>query len=279
LPERADNAALGSGSIDFRADYRKLTSVIEPSAFSRTWGLLRTEFTRTSSGLRASINENGFAHTVGRVAAVGGAQLAFPLTKELRRADRIAVRDLQLPYTMVRYNNSFLNERAVEISIARWFLANSPGRLLEVGNVLGHYGFTGHTVLDKYEVIPGVLNDDIVDFAPAKPFDAVIAISTLEHVGWDETPRDPGKVLRAIENLKKCVTPGGRILITVPIGHNEGLDAGLRSGEVSFPEELWLTRENRRNDWIQSDRDHTLTKRYGHPYPCANGLYVGMGTG
>ena len=238
--------------------------------------VLRTEMRRTISALRQSVNDKGLMRTAERVAAVAVTQVAAPLIQTRRQSDRFQFRGEQLPYTLARYNNSFLNERTVEISIARWFLAKSgDGRVLEVGNVLAHYGVTGQTVLDKYEIIPGVLNDDIVDFVPESPFDTVIAISTLEHVGWDEEPREPDKVFRAIENVKNCVGAGGRVLVTVPIGHNKALDAGLRAGDVSFPQETWLARKNRRNEWAEVERDEALRQEYGEPYTGANGLYVG----
>jgi hypothetical protein len=239
--------------------------------------VLRTELLRSVSTVRESINSDGLVATAGRVAGVAGAQLTAPLIRSRRQGNRLEFRGDLLPYTFSRYNNSFRNERTVEISIAKWFLAKGSGRLLEVGNVLMHYGHTGHTVLDKYEVIPGVLNDDIADFVPESPFDSVVAISTLEHVGWDETPREPAKVFRAIDNVKNCVgNPGGRVLVTMPIGHNKALDAGLRAGDVTFPEESWLVRRNRRNEWAEVERDEALSKEYGSPYTNANGLFVGM---
>jgi hypothetical protein len=236
---------------------------------------VRTELARTLGGLRDSVARKGLRHTAARVAAVAGGQLAYPATRRLRRAERFPFRGEQLPYTFARYNNSFLNERAVEISIARWFLAGDPGRLLEVGNVLSHYGIHGHTVLDKYEVVPGVLNDDIVGFAPDAPFDTVVSISTLEHVGWDEVPRHPEKVFDAVDTVVKCVADGGRVLVTVPVGHNPALDDGLRDGRVKFPRETWLVRTSRRNEWVETGPDEALRRRYGHPYTGANGLYVG----
>jgi cyclopropane fatty-acyl-phospholipid synthase-like methyltransferase len=148
--------------------------------------------------------------------------------------------------------------------------------VLEVGNVLSHYGVTGQTVLDKYEVIPGVLNEDIVDFTPESRFDTVIAISTLEHVGWDENPREPEKVFKAIDNVKSCARADGHVLVTMPIGHNEALDAGLREGRVKFAKESWLARRDHRNRWAEVERDEALRKAYGRPYTGANGLYVGM---
>ncbi|HYS35419.1 MAG TPA: hypothetical protein VEO01_07250 [Pseudonocardiaceae bacterium] len=238
--------------------------------------VLRTELLRSVGTVRESINNDGLAAAAGRVAGVAGAQLAVPLIRTRRQHNRLEFRGDLLPYTFARYNNSFRNERTVEISIAKWFLAKSSGRLLEVGNVLAHYGHTGHTVLDKYEVIPGVLNDDIADFVPETPFDTVVAISTLEHVGWDETPRTPEKIFRAIDNVKNCVGPGGRVLVTMPIGHNKALDASLRAGEVAFPEESWLVRRNRQNEWAEVERDEALSKEYGSPYNNANGVFVGM---
>ena len=37
----------------------------------------------------------------------------------------------------------------------------------------------GHTVVDKYETAPGVLNRDILDVEDAAGFDLVVSISTL----------------------------------------------------------------------------------------------------
>ena len=81
--------------------------------------------------------------------------------------------------------------------MARDFLEHhSSGKVLEVGNVLSWYGPVHHDVLDKYEVTSGVINQDVVDFVPRHQYNVIVAISTIEHVGWDETPRDPTKVLR-----------------------------------------------------------------------------------
>lgn len=50
-------------------------------------------------------------------------------------------RGAQLAYFVHRHNYTWLNERAVEIPIARLALTGvGNGRVLEVGNVLSHYG-------------------------------------------------------------------------------------------------------------------------------------------
>jgi hypothetical protein len=134
------------------------------------------------------------------------------------------------------YNRTWTNERAVEIPVGRAFLARNPGPALEVGNVLVHYGMSGHTVIDKYEDRPGVLNVDVVDYHPGERFGAIVCISTLEHVGWDEAPRDPTKTLRAIGHLRNLLLPAGRMLVTCPLSYNPHLDelvTDRRSGATS----------------------------------------------
>ena len=43
--------------------------------------------------------------------------------------------------------------------------------LLEIGNVLSHYFKWDHDVVDKYEKVEGVINEDVVDFRPSKKYD------------------------------------------------------------------------------------------------------------
>jgi len=124
-----------------------------------------------------------------------------------------------------RYNSTWRNERAVEIPIIRGVVRRSPGaRILEVGNVLSHYGPVSHEVVDKYEKAEGVINEDICSYAPLEKYDLILSISTLEHVGWDEEPRRPEKILSAFENLKCLLALGGRIVVTLPLGYNRPMD-------------------------------------------------------
>jgi hypothetical protein len=241
--------------------------------------MLRVELTRGIEAVRGSIKERGLATTAGLVGAIAAGQLAFPLIRARRQDKRFTFRGEQLPYFLHRYNNTYRNERIVEISVARWFLSQKDkdnGRVLEVGNVLSHYGRTGHTVVDKYEPGEGVINADIVDYQPDELFDTVVTLSTLEHVGWDEEPREPEKVFAAFEAVRGFVAPGGRLLVTIPIGYNTTLDEGMRSGRLTFDEEVWLIRTTRNNDWRECDRDEGLAARYGSPFPAANALCVAI---
>ncbi|MBI3875430.1 MAG: hypothetical protein HY300_05630, partial [Verrucomicrobia bacterium] len=95
-------------------------------------------------------------------------------------------RGRELEYFHHRYNMTWATERGVEMPVARAYLEEFRNRrALEVGNVLAHYGPVAHDVLDKFERGPRVINADIVDFAPAAPYDLVLSISTFEHIGFD----------------------------------------------------------------------------------------------
>lgn len=150
------------------------------------------------------------------------------------------------------YHYTWLNERQVEIPVFAGLIGGHDAeRVLEVGNVLAHYGHTGHAVVDRYEQAGGVVNQDIVDYAPGRQFDLIVAISTLEHVGLDEDVRDARKPARAIEHLRDLLAPGGRLVASVPVGYNPELDRMIRQGEL--PLETCHALRRQRWRWRQVD--------------------------
>lgn len=122
------------------------------------------------------------------------------------------------------YNTTILNERAVEVPIARSFIAAQDSvDGLEVGAVLGHYGPTPWRVADRYEAGPGVENVDLFDLDGEVPW--LVAVSTVEHVGnWPGEPSDPGRAVAAVEHLLGL---SDRVLITVPFDQNGPLDEAI----------------------------------------------------
>jgi len=159
------------------------------------------------------------------------------------------------PYAYLRhpYNWTWLNERAVEVPLASAVLAEArTQRVLEVGNVLAHYQPVAHTVVDKYEQAPGVLNLDVAELELPGPYDLILAVSTLEHVGFDEEVKDPGKPARAIERLASLLAPGGRLWCTFPVGYNDALDRQLQDGDLGFSRLAALRRLGPSNRWEQA---------------------------
>ncbi len=159
----------------------------------------------------------------------------------------------ELPYFCHRHNVTWRNERAVELPVAVDFLyRHGDGTGLEFGNVLNHYGLgKPRTVIDRYETAAGVTNIDVLDIDPRLRFDYIVSISTLEHVGWDETPREPGKAELAYQHLRSLLAPGGRMLITIPLGHHEHLDELVAARRIDVFRQMTLVRES--HGWRRVD--------------------------
>jgi hypothetical protein len=180
-------------------------------------------------------------------------------------------------YHSAAYNTTWRNERTVEVPVAlRFMQRHAAGRGLEVGNVLGHYGARGHDVLDKYERAPGVTNADVMDFEPSARYRAIVAISTLEHVGFDEEPRDPDKAPRALERLASWLEPGGALLVTLPLGYNPALDERLWAGALRFDDLRCMRRVGADNRWRETGAAEVRGSRYGAPHPWANAVAFGF---
>ena len=181
------------------------------------------------------------------------------------------------------HNTTWKNERAVELPIILEKIQSyhyQGSRILEVGNVLSHYVHFQHDIVDKYDKSDGVINQDVVDFQPAEndKYDLIVSISTIEHVGWDETPRDPKKIPLALESLStKCLAPGGEIVVTLPIGYNTYLDKLLKEDKIRFTEQYYLKRITDDNKWIQVGGGGEIREaKYGTPFPYANALIIGI---
>lgn len=173
-------------------------------------------------------------------------------------------------------NMTWRSERCVEIAVAYPVVRRfSQADVLEVGNVLGLYFPRRHEVVDKYESAPGVRNIDVLDFHPSKKYGLIVSISTLEHVGWDEKPREPKKALDAIKHLTSLLKPDGMIFVTLPMGWNHELDSFLRSGAIQFSHRYCFKRISS-SRWRESDWDEIRDAKFGFPFPFANGLVVGI---
>lgn len=190
---------------------------------------------------------------------------------------KIAFAGKSYPYLYARYNLTCHNERAVEIPIFQSIVRDyAPDQVLEVGNVLAHYMPVKHTVVDKYEVAPGVLNEDVVDFQPGRTFDLIIAISTLEHVGWDESAHNPEKLLPAIANLRSLLAPQGKLMVSMPIGYNPAVDRLAHAPDGLFSQVGYLKRVTRDNIWREVALNDVEGARYDPRVPTATAIMIGV---
>jgi len=184
-------------------------------------------------------------------------------------------------YFYHKYNTTWRNERSVEIPII-WKIVkghhNQQKRILEIGNVLSYYFDVNHTIVDKYEKVEGVINEDVVNFQSPKKYDLIVGISTLEHIGWDmgDRPRNPMKILQAIENLKSYLASSGKMVVTLPLGYNRIMDKLLNNSKIKFTKQYYLKRISRNNKWKEVDWNECRGVKYDFLHHSARVLIIGV---
>lgn len=175
------------------------------------------------------------------------------------------------------YNMTWASERGVEAPVARYFLAQrKPSEVLEVGNVLSHYGPVQHTILDKFEKGANVINEDILAYRPERTFDLILSISTFEHIGFDDEAEGSSaeKILLALDACRKLLSAEGKLVVTVPINYNPELDGLIRAGKLPPGRKTFLLRTGE-TDWREATEEEALRAKYKEPFPYANAVMVG----
>lgn len=164
----------------------------------------------------------------------------------------------------------FDTERIVELPILKRFLNRHRGKkILEIGNVSSHCSNVKTLVVDKYDPAKNVFNMDAVDMDKyCGGADAVVSISTLEHIGRDEEIKDPEKAIRSFELLLE-IAKEKPILITIPFGYHEKLVATL-----SGLSRTRFMRRNIRNEWRECAYEECKGIQYGYPFRHANAIAV-----
>jgi len=138
----------------------------------------------------------------------------------------------------------WLDERAIEYP---WFFSHLPdtsGRLLDAGSILNHDYVLGHQKLRNKTISIFTLAPESESYCDRgisyvygdlrescyrdNYFDWIVSISTLEHVGMNNTlfftkdrsknESDPESHLRAVSELRRILKVSGVLYITLPFG-------------------------------------------------------------
>jgi hypothetical protein len=195
----------------------------------------------------------------------------------LRKKEKtFKVRGTEYPYFHHSYNTTFINERAVEIPYFRHQIdirLKEHKRVLEIGNVLSHYGEVSWDIVDKFEKGKGIINVDVMEFHPQEPYDCIVAISTFEHIGFDEQPRDDEKVIRALAYIaQSLLKQGGELIFSIPAGYNPHIESHMRTGRIAGDQKILMKRVDWKNNWAEVVRDDDV---FGLPYSLfARGLII-----
>lgn len=251
-----------------RAEGESPSSGATPSGY-------RSSRTRAAPGVTL-LPPHGGASTRERVTSALGDLAALPIVAfGPRRQVELHGRAVALEYDFRRW--AWRSERCVEIGLGRVALgAHPPDGVLEVGNVMPLAGVAGHTVVDKYELGAGVVNEDIVDFRPGRRYELVLSLSTLEHVGWDEEPRDPEKAPMALGAMAALVESGGSMLVTIPVGVHRTLEEAFLASDSPFEHVTLVGKRSRLARWAQLPLQERTSIRYGSPYANGNAILLGV---
>lgn len=222
--------------------------------------------------LRNSLRRYGVKLTVSKI--IRYSIPIFPLYLYHKLIDRsFLFEGHPLPYC-VRFNRFVNSERLVEIPIVLEKIRhNRINKCLEVGNTINNYYSFLHEVVDKYEMRHSVINSDIVEFNPNKKYDIIFSISTVEHIGFDEREKKPGKATLAINKMLNLLADHGSLIITVPLGYNPEIDNFILNNPLNF-RILFLERYSKLNRWRETTSDLALKKRYNSKFPNANSIAV-----
>jgi len=226
--------------------------------------------------IKDAIKKKGLGYVIKKGSYVWILMIYF---KILGNKKSFLFRGINYAYFYDVINNTRSNERSIEIPIVMEIVKkNSNKKILEVGNVLSNYFNFPHDVVDKYEIDEGVINQDIIDYTSSEKYDLILSISTLEHVGWDESPRDDEKITKALKNLKSLLKSNGTMIVTLPFGYNQALDKHLNHGTIRFDEQYYLLR-TKNHSWQEASWDEIKKTKFDNPYSGANGITVGFNYG
>lgn len=128
-------------------------------------------------------------------------------------------------------------------------------------------------MVDLFESEPGIINADIIGFRPAKQFDRLVSISTVEHIGIDDGDRMPVKALNALHHMFSMIQRGaGCALVTIPWGYNTQLDQAILDGEFDFAKQNTMLRGE--TGWVCIDGQAFQSSRRSIFRPGASAVWV-----
>ena len=165
------------------------------------------------------------------------------------------------------YIHTRMTERCVEMALAKEYVDNCNGEIIEIGAVTPYYFYDEKisAIIDPSDVHGRVTKGSIFNYDLKNKH--VLSISTVEHIGFgDYGLHEKENVIDAIE---KILDESESCLITAPLGYNKLLDKWV--SENQSDSRVKLMRRNLNNHWIEITGHYTpieYTKLW------ANGLVI-----
>jgi hypothetical protein len=197
--------------------------------------------------------------------------------RRFKTAETFTFQEKKYHYLFHRYNTTWKNERSVSIPII-WDIVKEYQRegksILELGNMLSYVFPVNHDILDKYETAKNIINEDIADYNPVKKYDLIVSVLCLPCVGWDETPRDPRKIIRTLTNMNNLLSSDGKIVVALGLGYNSDMDSLLKEGKIKFDTQSCMKKTSGYR-WREASWNEVKDSKYDHSVPTSTGLLVG----
>jgi ubiquinone/menaquinone biosynthesis C-methylase UbiE len=174
-------------------------------------------------------------------------------------------------------------DRYLEYPFAIRNLPGPPARILDVGSagsffplILAGSGYTVHAVdIRKYAILNRMTfknfefhNESILQTSfPNDYFEAITAISTVEHIGLSGrygSGEDASSDKKALEEMQRILKPKGTIILTVPFGRAKIIKPFSRiydfellrqlAGSMKIAEDEYYMQDSR-DDWYRCTRE------------------------
>ena len=175
------------------------------------------------------------------------------------------------------------SDRYIEYPFAIRNLPAAPAKILDVGSastffplLLASFGYQTHAVdIRKYSILNRLSYENftfhqgniIKTSFPDNHFDAITAISTIEHIGFSGrygNIEDLSADKKALAEMKRILRPGGLLILTIPFGmakvlrpfskiYDAAIIKELIEGLLVEKEEYYL--QDSRDDWYACSKE------------------------
>ncbi len=165
------------------------------------------------------------------------------------------------------YKHTRMTERSVEVALAKEYVDNCNGEIIEIGAVTPYYFFDEKisAIIDPTDVHGRVTKDSIFNCDLKSKH--VLSISTVEHIGLSDYGMHETK--NAIDAIEKILKESASCLITAPLGYNKLLDKWVNENQSDG--RVKLMRRSLNNYWMEITGHYTAVE---YTPLWANGLVI-----
>lgn len=169
---------------------------------------------------------------------------------------------VEINYIRETPNNSWRNERSIELGLGEWFVNKFNNKIIEIGDVCPHYSiYQKWDCLDPYGPFKNAIRKDVMEMSYAGL--NCLSLSTFEHFAETEYGNvDKEKPIKALEKLH---AESPNYLITIPIGADRNLENYIKNqAKIKY---TFMVRNSKRgevNNWHQSNDINLFDENYLH---------------